>query len=122
MNGRYDNDPGSDLSAIAALALIVGAIVTGFAFFAAEEGAFPSASGARLQMLAALPSAANVTAQAAPESINPEGIDLTVTSSTMAAADIPACDMELCARAYRSFRPSDCTYQPYDGPRKLCTR
>lgn len=122
MSSRYNNEPGSDLSAIAALALIVVAVVTGLAFFAAGEGVFPSESGARLQMLAALPPAANVTAQASRESIDPESLDLTVTSSTMAAADIPVCDMELCARAYRSFRPSDCTYLPYDGPRKLCTR
>jgi 1A family penicillin-binding protein len=32
------------------------------------------------------------------------------------------CDIEACSDAYRSFRASDCTYQPYDGPRKLCSR
>ena len=32
-----------------------------------------------------------------------------------------ACDVDACARAYRSFRAEDCTYQPYDGPRQLCT-
>src|SRR5579885_3177855 len=26
-----------------------------------------------------------------------------------------ACDVAACARAYRSFRESDCTYQPYSG-------
>jgi hypothetical protein len=31
-----------------------------------------------------------------------------------------ACDVDACARAYRSFRASDCTYQPYFGPRQLC--
>jgi hypothetical protein len=30
------------------------------------------------------------------------------------------CNYEACARAYRSFRASDCTYQPYSGRRKLC--
>ncbi|MCP1170644.1 BA14K family protein, partial [Limimaricola sp. ASW11-118] len=34
----------------------------------------------------------------------------------------PACDVRACSRAYRSFRASDCTFQPYSGPRKLCTR
>ena len=33
-----------------------------------------------------------------------------------------ACDVKACARAYRSFRPSDCTYQPYSGPRLLCEK
>lgn len=32
------------------------------------------------------------------------------------------CNYDACARAYRSFRESDCSYQPYDGPRQLCTR
>jgi hypothetical protein len=34
------------------------------------------------------------------------------------------CDLNnLCASTYRSFRASDCTYQPYDGgPRRLCER
>ncbi len=30
------------------------------------------------------------------------------------------CDIPACASAYRSFRASDCSYQPFDGPRKLC--
>jgi 1A family penicillin-binding protein len=33
-----------------------------------------------------------------------------------------ACNFRACARAYRSFRPADCTFQPYDGPRRLCTK
>jgi hypothetical protein len=35
---------------------------------------------------------------------------------------IGGCDIAACSRAYRSFRAEDCTYQPYDGPRQLCTR
>jgi 1A family penicillin-binding protein len=36
--------------------------------------------------------------------------------------DMPpgACNYEACATEYRSFRASDCTYQPYDGPRQMC--
>ncbi len=30
------------------------------------------------------------------------------------------CDFPACAATYRSFRVSDCTYQPYDGPRRAC--
>ena len=30
------------------------------------------------------------------------------------------CDVQACASAYRSFRASDCTYQPFDGPRRFC--
>ena len=32
------------------------------------------------------------------------------------------CNYRACARMYRSFRPSDCTYQPFGGRRALCTR
>ena len=32
------------------------------------------------------------------------------------------CDQNACTEAYRSFRASDCTYQPNEGPRRLCTR
>jgi hypothetical protein len=30
------------------------------------------------------------------------------------------CDVQACASAYASFRASDCTYQPYEGPRRVC--
>ncbi|MGQ2909133.1 MAG: PBP1A family penicillin-binding protein [Aliihoeflea sp.] len=33
-----------------------------------------------------------------------------------------SCDVQACARAYRSFRASDCSYQPYRGARRLCER
>jgi hypothetical protein len=32
------------------------------------------------------------------------------------------CDVRACAGAYRSFRESDCTYQPYRGPRQFCDK
>jgi hypothetical protein len=38
------------------------------------------------------------------------------------AAPAPACNIDACAAAYRSFTASDCTYQPFDGPRRLCTK
>ena len=30
------------------------------------------------------------------------------------------CDVAACAGAYTSFRESDCTFQPFEGPRRLC--
>ena len=30
------------------------------------------------------------------------------------------CDVQACSNAYQSFRASDCTYQPYEGPRRAC--
>lgn len=44
-----------------------------------------------------------------------------VASAGPSAAAAPAqCDRSACASAYHSFRASDCTYQPFDGPRQLC--
>jgi hypothetical protein len=34
----------------------------------------------------------------------------------------PKCDVTACAAAYRSFRASDCTFNPSIGPRQLCTK
>jgi hypothetical protein len=38
------------------------------------------------------------------------------------AAPTVKCDIDACAAAYRSFRDSDCTYNPSFGPRRLCTK
>lgn len=32
------------------------------------------------------------------------------------------CNVSACSASYQSFRASDCTYQPYSGPRRACTR
>ncbi|MGV4792667.1 PBP1A family penicillin-binding protein [Rhizobium sp. F40D2] len=46
--------------------------------------------------------------------------------STEAAVDgqgaPQSCNITACSRSYRSFRPSDCTYQPYSGGRRLCEK
>jgi membrane peptidoglycan carboxypeptidase len=34
----------------------------------------------------------------------------------------PECNYRACARTYRSFRTSDCSFQPYRGPRRLCDK
>ncbi|WP_246082404.1 PBP1A family penicillin-binding protein [Rubellimicrobium rubrum] len=39
-----------------------------------------------------------------------------------ARAEGPQCDIRACSAAYQSFRAEDCTYQPYEGPRRICTR
>jgi len=44
------------------------------------------------------------------------------TDVATADADKPKCNIEACRRAYFTFTPSDCTYQPLDGPRRLCTK
>jgi BA14K-like protein len=44
------------------------------------------------------------------------------SSNAQSSSDQPGCDVSLCERYYRSFRASDCTYQPYGGPRQYCAR
>lgn len=33
-----------------------------------------------------------------------------------------SCNVESCSQTYRSFRASDCSFQPFEGPRRQCTR
>jgi membrane peptidoglycan carboxypeptidase len=46
----------------------------------------------------------------------------TIGSASAGEHPLVQCDYSACARAYDSFRAVDCTYQPYDGPRKVCER
>jgi len=41
---------------------------------------------------------------------------------TTAQAPAASCNVQLCAATYRSFRESDCTYQPFQGERRVCER
>jgi membrane peptidoglycan carboxypeptidase len=49
----------------------------------------------------------------------PPNVDSSVAQAPAdQAAQGTACDYQACARAYDSFRASDCTYQPYGGARR----
>lgn len=51
--------------------------------------------------------------------LNPSGGSITRT----VVRQVRQCNVQACDRFYRSFRASDCTYQPYGGgPRKFCDR
>jgi len=39
---------------------------------------------------------------------------------TAAAPSGNRCDIQACTDAYKSFRASDCTYQSFEGPRRVC--
>jgi BA14K-like protein len=39
-----------------------------------------------------------------------------------AAASSNRCDVQACAGAYKSFRAADCTYQPFEGARRVCEK
>jgi hypothetical protein len=59
------------------------------------------------------PDASRAEAQIATEGQMPAG---------QMSADQPRCNVSLCESYYQSFRASDCTYQPYSGPRQYCAR
>jgi hypothetical protein len=64
----------------------------------------------------------------APEKVNPPAPAAPDTETVTAKPDLETvtlrkpgrCDVAACSAAYRSFRASDCTFQPYEGPRQLC--
>lgn len=44
-----------------------------------------------------------------------------IRAASLSSADgVNRCDVRACAGAYKSFRESDCSYQPFSGPRQLC--
>ena len=49
--------------------------------------------------------------------------DALANRPAQAVADRSAnhCEVQACASTYASFRTSDCTYQPYEGQRRVCT-
>ncbi len=55
---------------------------------------------------------------------HPENKQAAVQSQTLGQSPIdqPRCNVSLCESSYQSFRASDCTYQPYSGPRQYCAR
>jgi hypothetical protein len=48
--------------------------------------------------------------------------DMSTNSSAEAPQPAASCDVQACNASYRTFTPADCTYQPLEGPRRLCTK
>ena len=71
--------------------------------------------------VAALPAPQQASSPPAPsDDLAARATEVTQAPSEQAAN--AACDIQACSGIYRSFRASDCTYQPYSGgPRQMCT-
>jgi hypothetical protein len=65
------------------------------------------------------PSAPVVTTGVAPRD---ETVRAVGTAAVSPAPAQNSCDVQACGNAYHSFTAADCTYQPINGPRKLCTK
>jgi len=72
------------------------------------------------------PAVASVEPTAKEETAAPGAPSITAPEPTAAqpaaASTPPKCDVAACSAAYHSFRASDCTWQPFDGPRRLCDK
>jgi len=60
------------------------------------------------------------TAQQQPQA--PKGLLDQGTLTPAAGTQTAQCNIPACEQFYQSFRASDCTYQPYSGPRQYCNR
>ena len=67
-------------------------------------------------------SAAVLAANANQADGSPAGASGDAAAAAAPAQAPPQCDVDACTEAYASFRASDCTWQPYEGPRRLCTK
>jgi hypothetical protein len=45
-----------------------------------------------------------------------------VAAAPATASSQSKCDIDACSAAYRSFRAADCSWQPFDGPRRFCDK
>ncbi len=101
---------------------------------AARKPATPAvATTGEASHTAVAPAAANADAATQPDAAGGQGggtsdntLSAMANETDSGGADAqanagPRCDVQACAAHYRSFDPTDCTYQPFDGPRRLCT-
>jgi BA14K-like protein len=111
------------LGYLAVLMVVFGGVVFGLDWQSAPMSPMPD-SGRAVQAVAApvtppapigqpvLPPASAIVEAPAPPA---------PTVSAQPAPQI-ACNVNACARAYRSFQAADCSYQPAGGPRRRCTK
>jgi hypothetical protein len=109
-----DEKSGGVGAGIAVFLALIAATVG--AFLAADAGAFKSAPTARIVVF---PPQGDVAPGTLAESSDPSS---TSSTGNLSEAAVPACNYDACAQAFRSFRSSDCSFQPFDGPRRVCTR
>jgi hypothetical protein len=63
---------------------------------------------------------APVTAAVVPAPAAPAAQHAPAVAAVSPAPPPNSCDVKACSSAYQSFRASDCTYQPFEGPRRAC--
>ena len=64
----------------------------------------------------------DVDAKRADAQISEGHMSSSESSAVQTSSTSPRCNVSACESYYQSFRASDCTYQPYSGPRQYCGR
>jgi hypothetical protein len=111
----HENAEGVGSGVIVAFLILLG--ICAGAFGAASQDVFKDAAPARITLAPGrLEGTFGTELQARTVLAQPP--------SSMAAAGkaAPACNVERCSQTYARFRSSDCTFQPYDGSRRLCRK
>jgi hypothetical protein len=88
----------------------------------AKEQAAPATPSAVSAAAAATTVETPPTANAADAQAPSVGVDSPPAAIAVEEPPAPKCDVAACETAYFTFTPSDCTYQPSNGPRRLCTK
>lgn len=128
-------DEGPRLGAGLVLSFVAVVLATILAFVTLDDEFTGSAQAARMFVPQTPVAVAERTARPAPVGrlIPPEAFAALPNQSTavdeMQTASVEAesaanlsCNVAACSQSYRSFRASDCTFQPFEGPRRLCQR
>jgi membrane peptidoglycan carboxypeptidase len=80
-----------------------------------EQASAPTVAGNNPVTLPASPTTVGQSQEA-------PGLSDQNAAAPAAEAQNPQCNVPACEEFYHSFRVSDCTYQPYWGPREYCER
>jgi len=89
--------------------------------FAAEPSAVPTME-AKPQMFAAAPKIQDNSTVTSAHNAAVGRAEAQISTDGQISSNQSRCNVSLCESYYQSFRASDCSYQPYSGPRQYCTR
>jgi hypothetical protein len=89
--------------------------------FAAEPKAVPT-EAVQSQAFAAAPKIKDSSTVTSSDNAGTRRAEAQIAPDGQPSPTQSRCNVSLCENHYQSFRESDCTYQPYSGPRQYCAR
>jgi predicted negative regulator of RcsB-dependent stress response len=125
LNDFGDSGPSVDASVVVGFIVVLAISIGSFIWVADVDDGYSQ----HVRVYQQAYTAEQAGKDSASASVQTPAIDTESTTSAVSAAATvsakptePQCNIDACAEAYRSFRVSDCTFQPFQGPRRLCTR